>query len=317
MTNSQCGTPLSSHVMHNAGSRSLGPASSQPQHVPPSPTKAAPAVRTFFDPWNSSSTGHQRAENRLSGSTSWRASRNLKLSEQYKGGLAGGGRRVADTVGAGSKDFGKDGRKENGGWEKGAKGLRTGGQKSLAEVLGVSKSGLKQLQEKDLGRAAVDDEQDVKSAQLDYDEALTHSHELDAPSKPGEKQIFAGLCFYINGSTAPLVSDHKLKHMLAAHGARHSIALGRRSVTHVLLGTASTHGGAGGGLAATKIQKEISKSGGKTVKFITADWVLESIKANRRLPESRFSPLKLAPKGQNSVFGMARAGRSNTPQGHG
>lgn len=45
--------------------------------------------------------------------------------------------------------------------------------------------------------------------------------------------------------------------------------------------------------------------------------VLESIKANRRLPESRFSPLKLAPKGQNSVFGMARAGRSNTPQGHG
>lgn len=60
--------------------------------------------------------------------------------------------------------------------------------------------------------------------------------------------------------------------MLAAHGARHSIALGRRSVTHVLLGTASTHGGAGGGLAATKIQKEISKSGGKTVKFITADW---------------------------------------------
>lgn len=158
--------------MHNAGSRSLGPASSQPQHVPPSPTKAAPAVRTFFDPWNSSSTGHQRAENRLSGSTSWRASRNLKLSEQYKGGLAGGGRRVADTVGAGSKDFGKDGRKENGGWEKGAKGLRTGGQKSLAEVWGVSKSGLKQLQEKDLGRAAVDDEQDVKSAQLDYDEGM-------------------------------------------------------------------------------------------------------------------------------------------------
>jgi hypothetical protein len=68
------------------------------------------------------------------------------------------------------------------------------------------------------------------------------------------------------------VSDHKLKHMLAAHGARYSIALGRRSVTHVLLGTASVHGGAGGGLAATKIQKEISKRGGKAVKFITAEW---------------------------------------------
>lgn len=112
-------------------------------HTPASPTSPAPARRTFFDPWNSSSTGHQRAENRLSGSTSWRASRSLKLSEQYKGGLSGGGKRVADTVGAGSVDFGKDGRKENGGWEKGAKGLRTGGQKSLADVWSVSKAGKK------------------------------------------------------------------------------------------------------------------------------------------------------------------------------
>lgn len=116
-------------------------------HTPASPTAAAPARRTFFDPWNSSSTGHQRAENRMSGSTSWRASRSLKLGEQYKGGLSGGGKRVADTVGAGSKDFGKDGRKENGGWEKGAKGLRTGGQKNLADVWSVSKAGKKILPE--------------------------------------------------------------------------------------------------------------------------------------------------------------------------
>jgi hypothetical protein len=112
-------------------------------HTPASPTSAAPARRTFFDPWNSSSTGHQRAENRLSGSTSWRASRSLKLGEQYKGGLSGGGKRVADTVGAGSEDFGKDGRKENSDWEEGAKGLRTGGQKSLADVWSVSKAGKK------------------------------------------------------------------------------------------------------------------------------------------------------------------------------
>ena len=94
----------------------------------------------------------------------------------------------------------------------------------------------------------------------------------EPPSKSIDKPIFAGLCFYINGSTAPLVSDHKLKHMLAAHGASHSIALGRRSVTHVILGTVSGNGGAGGGLAATKIQKEISRTGGKAVKFITAEW---------------------------------------------
>jgi hypothetical protein len=106
---------------------------------PVSPTAAASARHTFFDPWNSSSTGHQRAENRLSGSTSWRVSRSLKLSEQYRGGLSGG-KRVADTVGAGSEDFGRDGRRENGDWEKGAKGLRTGGQQSLAEIWGASKA---------------------------------------------------------------------------------------------------------------------------------------------------------------------------------
>lgn len=117
---------------------------------PARPTAAAPAVRTFFDPWNSSSTGHQRAENRLSGSTSWRYSRNLKLSEQYKGGLQGGSKRVFDTVGAGSKDFGKDGRKENGGWEKGASGLRTGGQQSLAEIWGASKPSKDNSEQKEI-----------------------------------------------------------------------------------------------------------------------------------------------------------------------
>jgi hypothetical protein len=113
------------------------------RHFPVSSTKnpapATAAPRTFSDPWNSSSTGHQRAENRLSGSTDWRSSRNLKLGEQYKGGLSGG-RRVADTVGAGSEDFETDGRRANGGWEKGAKGLRTSGQKSLLDVWGTSKA---------------------------------------------------------------------------------------------------------------------------------------------------------------------------------
>lgn len=40
-----------------------------------------------------------------------------------------GGERVSDTVGAGSVDFGRDGRTESGGWVDGAKGLRTGGRR--------------------------------------------------------------------------------------------------------------------------------------------------------------------------------------------
>jgi hypothetical protein len=92
------------------------------------------------------------------------------------------------------------------------------------------------------------------------------------PKHQMQKQIFAGLCFYINGSTAPLISDLKLKRLLAERGGKMSIGLGRRSVTHVILGTANGHGGAGGGLAATKIQKEIARVGGKGLKFVGVEW---------------------------------------------
>jgi len=105
----------------------------------------------------------------------------MKLSEQYKGGLGGGGKRVADTVGAGSEHFGNDGRKENGGWEKGARGLRTGGQKSLAEVWGVSKTGMKASLAKDrdldVDRAdvvAISDS-DYPSANAEDDEGMFNS----------------------------------------------------------------------------------------------------------------------------------------------
>jgi hypothetical protein len=130
-----------------------------------------PPRRPFFDPWNSSSTGHQRAENRLSGSTSWRASRGSKLGEQYRAGLTGGGgKRVADTVGAGSPDFGIDGRKENGGWEKGAKGLRAGGQRSLVDIWGATKAGQ---------RAVVD----KKSSQRPH----THTYSLEDAQRKGTR----------------------------------------------------------------------------------------------------------------------------------
>lgn len=225
-----------------------------------SATNPAPPARLFFDPWYSSSTGHQRAENRLSGSTSWRASRNLKLGEQFKGGLAGGG-RVADAVGAGSADFGKVGRKANGGWERGARGLRTGGQRSLVDVWGAAKGTLTAHRSSQEEQASSKGE----ASQVRHEDVTSDTNV--EPTKPAETQIFKGLCFYLNGSTAPLVSDHKLKHMLAVHGANHSIALGRRTVTHVILGTTC-----GGGLAASKIQKEIAKKGGESLRFVTVDW---------------------------------------------
>ncbi|EUC37973.1 hypothetical protein COCCADRAFT_22520 [Bipolaris zeicola 26-R-13] len=214
-----------------------------------------------------SSTGHQRAENRLSGSTSWRASRNLKLGEQFKGGRHGG-KRIADTVGAGSDDSAN----------VGLHSLRTGGQKSLAEVWAAGKSWKQASENKgniytlSCYRYTMYLSSNMHPESEFEPDTYSESNVCEDTSVPPEKQLFAGLCFYLNGSTAPLVSDHKLKQILATHGATHSITLGRRTVTHVILGTVNERGGAGGGFAATKLQKEIVKIGGKTVKFINADW---------------------------------------------
>ena len=80
--------------------------------APPKPTvpvAAQPTYGNYFDAWNSSSTGHQRAENKLGGSTGWRQSRTTKLSHQFKSGGTGG-IRISDTVGAGSEDWDENAR---------------------------------------------------------------------------------------------------------------------------------------------------------------------------------------------------------------
>lgn len=305
----------------------------------PVPRPAKP-TKEIFDPFNSSATGHQRAENRLSGSTSWRDSRNLKTNNQYRSG-AGGGGRVSDTVGAGSLAFGVDGRTANGGWQRGAKGLRKNGQQSILESMPVSKvddeneRSAKKLktQGKETEPTKVtspftpftrDDGKIRETSWTSHESSPSHllspldanATELTSPpptaqNHQGEShhdhspaQIFANLTFYINGSTAPLVSDHKLKRILSEHGGSLSIALGRRTVTHVITGRPSSSGGSGGGLSGSKLQKEVARKGGCAVKYVTADWVLESIKAGKRLPESRFEAVKMAPKGVNSIAGM-------------
>jgi hypothetical protein len=97
--------------------------------------------------------------------------------------------------------------------------------------------------------------------------------EAEKENQNQNRSVFFGLCFYINGSTGPLVSDHKLKHLLAENGARVAVHLSRRNVTHVILGKPGTRGsGAGGSLAASKIQKEIQRGGASSVKYIGVEW---------------------------------------------
>ncbi|EME42095.1 hypothetical protein DOTSEDRAFT_154628 [Dothistroma septosporum NZE10] len=245
------------------------------------PTKAPPAAKpskNIFDPFNSSATGHQRAENRLSGSTSWRDSRTLKLREQFSAGV-GGGKRVSDTVGAGSLDFGLDGRTENGG--------------DLLESVHPS--------------TTPDSISLTKAAQTMQDESIkneTAGDETTPESPPEPAQIFKDLTFYINGSTAPY-SDHKIKHLLSTHGGNTSISLGRRTVTHVVIGKPSKDGGScGGGLAGSKIQKEITSKCGNSVKFVNVGWVVESVRLGKRQPESRFEGMSLKPRGVKGIKTM-------------
>ena len=208
---------------------------SKPDTAKPVPFTAAQPARTFFDAWNSSTTGHQVSDDRSARSTAWRESRNLKLAAQFRAGCDGG-ERIADTVGAGSESLT---RKTSGGWERGVSGLRGKGQMTLGEAFGarVTKATKEERRDKDELKEGIKEQQETGEEKSDTQ----------------QKQIFQGLCFYINGSTAPLVSDHKLKHLLVERGAKMSIALGRRSVTHVILGTANERGGAGGGLAGGKI----------------------------------------------------------------
>ena len=157
------------------------------------------------------------------------------------------------------------------------------------------------------------------------------AYELEEEDKEDQSsKIFDGLVIYINGSTYPLISDHKLKCVLAENGAKLSIHLGRRQVTHVILGRPSgTQGlGAGGGLAGSKIEKEIRRIGGCGVKYVGVEWlvyttawtintltithrVLESIKVGKRLSEAQYTNLKVAAKGQQSVYSMFQKSSSN------
>ncbi|ETN40146.1 uncharacterized protein HMPREF1541_04422 [Cyphellophora europaea CBS 101466] len=282
-----------------------------PAHNPPIP-KAPQPTKVFFDPYNSSSTGHQRAENRLSGSTSWRDSRTYKLKHQFSDATGRGGtQHLSDLVGAGSENFGKDGRKENGDWEQGAPGLREYGWQDIRGLLGGGKKRKSPTLETVVPpykrRKSNSDATTLpfSSAQPRTSKSGSDIDEYSQKSTPAEQkpQIFASLSLYLNGSTAPLISDHRLKQLFSQHGGTTSLSLARRSVTHVVIGE-----DCGGGLAGTKIQKEVQNVRGKGVKFVTAQWVLDSVERGKRQAEGKYVPKNLRGKvggsGQGSVAGM-------------
>ncbi|KIW71712.1 hypothetical protein PV04_03847 [Phialophora macrospora] len=286
-----------------------------PTHPSRRPSPPLP-TRTFFDPFNSSSTGHQKAESRLAGSTSWRDSRSYKLTHQLKDATGRGGQHhLSDLVGAGSENFNKDGRKENGGWEVGAPGSREDGWQDIRELMSGSR---KRSDEDDAneGSNPRGKRSKLTDGRSERHETTASEDREDLPPSPGKQgtpddahappQIFRNLRIYLNGSTAPLISDHKLKHLFVRHGGSTSIALGRRTVTHVILGNEFADGG---GLASRKIDKEVKlvRGLGNGVRYVTAQWVMDSVEKGVRQPESRYVPKgvegRLGGSGQPSIRG--------------
>ncbi|KAJ1326632.1 BRCT domain-containing protein, a BRCA1 C-terminus domain-containing protein [Microdochium nivale] len=311
--------------------------SSRPR--PLDPTKAAePVLSRTFDPWNSSATGHQRAENRLLGSTGWRDSRNSKLMAQYSS-RGTGGQRISDSVGAGSSDYDSATQQlvrpearfrvrhsvlsmlAKPGSMKAAAVEFAKSSKVAMPVANTSRSWLSKLSSDAHAPSLSTALTPVVTKELSHshDASLTHHSfpGLTAARKAESSlPLFAGVMVYVNGSTHPLISDHRLKQLLAEHGGSMSIHLGRRKVTHVILGRPSVSslssggggggaGGAGGGLASGKLQREIQKVRGCAVKYVGVEWVLESVRAGKRLPEARFSNLKVASSRQQSVYGLS------------
>ncbi|GAP83319.1 putative BRCA1 C Terminus domain-containing protein [Rosellinia necatrix] len=303
---------------------------------------AEPVYGRAFDPWNSSSTGHQRAENALGASTGWRDSRNRKLMGQFAGGAGGGGGgadgHMSDTAGEGSAH-----------WDPRARAIvapaarERGARCSVLDMLanpGAMKTSSSSLSSSSFAPPPLsggtttttmtttimearrpESRREGRSSGGDSAVATaTDGGEEEPPQRRQQQQrrrIFDGVVVYLNGSTHPLISDHKLRHVLAEHGGSMSSHLGRRKVTHVILGRPAAPGGygrgAGGGLAGGKLQREISKLGGPGVKYVSVQWVLESIKAGKRLPEARFVDLKIASKGQQSVYGLYSRHKDTPP----
>lgn len=251
----------------------------------PPPTKpdsfkaAQPKYGRNFDPWNSVALGHQRAETR--GPGGWRENRTYKLHSQLGAGNTGG-QRLSDAVGAGSEDYDEENKVLV------PKEVRARAANTVMDMLrkpGTMSSTLSSssstrrgipataaAEKEDPGFGESDHTQQQQQLEDDVKKPAAAAAAAAQEASNGSK-IFDGLVIYVNGSTHPLVSDHKLKHLLVENGARMSIHLGRRQVSHVILGKPSgPNSGAGGGLAGGKLDKEIRRVGGCGVKYVGVEW---------------------------------------------
>lgn len=244
-----------------------------PPPNPDLPKAAEPKYGRNFDPWNSVALGHQRAETK--GPQRWRENRTWKLHNQLAAGNTGGP-RLSDAVGAGSDDFDEERRALV------PKHVKARAVNSVMDMLrrpGTMSSRSMTPESKVDGESSEAGQMTAEEELVDHHDDQHHDREATSAGargggdKTSTSNMFDGLVIYVNGSTHPLISDHKLKHILVENGARMSIHLGRRQVTHVILGKPSgPSSGAGGGLAGGKLDKEIRRVGGCGIKYVGVEW---------------------------------------------
>jgi hypothetical protein len=218
----------------------------------------------------------------------------MKMNSQLVAGNTGG-KRIHDTVGEGSLDFDekrkvfipkevkaravcsvadmllRPGSMSASMSEKGSSSQLEPGSRPSSGGSAASRTSVSpvkaQQEQTSAGRIPHGTAATVEDTQLDD----TNLDDEEPQSR--KRNIFDNLVIYVNGSTHPIISDHKLKHLLAENGARMSFHLGRRQVTHVILGRpSSARYGAGGGLAGGKLEKEIRKLGGCGIKYVGVEW---------------------------------------------
>ncbi|EEH38778.2 hypothetical protein PAAG_08505 [Paracoccidioides lutzii Pb01] len=292
-------------------------------------TNPTAATLEKFDPWNSASTGHQRAGKSHIGGPRWRQVLSQKLGRQFGDDTGrGGGVGDGEWDWVSSAQYGEARRREGGSGDirslmGGVKKRRLhGGTVDMKQI--IAKDSIDGGITQGNGAFAFDDSRtgsdrndrlhernrvygtpyvktDPKGREGNI-KSPTHATRCESktiipssPPKPPQgslhpvsqltslasttKGIFTNLTIYVNGSTYPLISDHKLKHLLVSNGANVTFALARLTVTHVILGRPNRNkngSGAGGGLAATKLQWEIQRKGGKGVKFVGVEWFVHA-----------------------------------------
>lgn len=214
------------------------------------------------------------------------------MNHQLRAGFSGG-ERIHDTVGAGSLDFDeklgvvvpKELRARIGNsvadmLRRQGSGTSTAssGSEGTTDVVSGGKNSSVKLVPPDR-RALASPTYDAASLEGMAADDSSSRNVVDGETTDGQqppekkKGIFENLVIYVNGSTHHIISDHRLKQLLAENGAKMSFHLGRRQVTHVIIGKpAARYTGAGGGLAGGKLEKEIRRVGGVGVKYVGVEW---------------------------------------------